>query len=100
MGYGITIWEGSAFYCPGNSIILRHSKFNTSERIQGTCNDGAILARAIGVNSGDYTSELYVAVTNITLNSFYNKTLMCVHDNYDESTIGSVTLKNTNGTKL
>ena len=97
---GITIWEGSAFHCPGDSIVLLHSKFNTSERSQGTCNDGAILARAIGVDSGDYISELNVTVTNSTFNSFYNKTLMCVHHNTDESTIGSVTLKSTNGTKL
>ena len=102
MGIGITVWKGSAFQCPGRSISLRHSQFNASEKPQGTCNNEAILARATGVVGSDYTSKLYVSLTNNSLNSLYNKTLMCAHLNSinDETTIGSITMKNTNGIKF
>lgn len=95
----MTVWKGSAFQCPGDSITLRHSQFNKSEKPQGTCNDGAILARATGVDSSDYTSELYVSLTNNSLNSFFNKTLMCtlINSTNDETTIGSKAIKNRNG---
>lgn len=49
VGGGTTVWQGSAFQCPGlnRHISLRHSKFNTSEKPYGGCNNGAIIVRAL-----------------------------------------------------
>ena len=46
-----TVWRGTAFQCVSrsNEIILRHSGFRESYNPAGTCNNGAIIARALGV---------------------------------------------------
>ena len=77
IGGGTTIWGGSAFDCSStsNEIFLRHSQFSTPGT-SGSCNNGAIRARSIGVTDGCYTSELSVTVSS----SLNNKTIRCSHD--------------------
>ena len=73
-GVGSTVWRGSAFNCPLTEIVLRHSQFIDST---GTCNDGAIVARGVSVESNCYTSRL-----NVTLSSSLNReSIECAHHN-------------------
>ena len=62
-GDGATIWGGSAFSCAenGNEIILRHSSF--AGVISKECNGGAIFGQSSGVQSDQYTSQLFVNVS-------------------------------------
>ena len=79
MGGGATVWWGTAFQCDDNNqdiIDLRHSQFGRSQKPGGTCNDGAIVARAIGVFNNSYISELNVIVSP----ELNNTTVECVHD--------------------
>ena len=95
VGGGTTVWQGTAFQCSGlNSfILLRHSKFNASEKAYGECNNGAIVARAIGVLDNYYTSQL-----NVTLSpEMNNRTVECVYDNGTETIVGSAVLAFTTG---
>lgn len=101
-GEGTTVWEGSALDCPQSDdiITLIHREFNNvSEKPPVTCNNGAILASAIGVDGINYTSQLNVSVTKNSLNLLLdNKTLKCLYERQNqlkmiESTvIGSLTL--------
>ena len=82
VGGGTTIWKGSAFPECGsnnrNEISLRHTQFNSdSESLPvGVCNNGAIAARAIGVDGDNYTSQL-----NMTVNAeMNNRTVECVYE--------------------
>ena len=62
MGPGSTVWRGSGFRdCSDNRISLFHSQF--SEGTVGTCNNGAIVGRSIGVENSSYTSRLDVLVS-------------------------------------
>ena len=91
MGIGATVWEGSAFECDGanyNFIALRHSEFNTSEKPQRVCNDGGIIARAIGVVNNHYTSQLMLTVSP----EMNNRTVECVHDYNLTSTVVNSTI--------
>ena len=79
IGGGFTIWSGSAFQCVNtnqNLISLRHSQFSSLDKPQGVCNDGAIIARAIGVDGNNYTSQLNVSVSE----KMNNTTVQCSHD--------------------
>ena len=95
VGAGTTVWQGTAFQCSGlnRHISLRHSKFNTSEKPFGECNNGAITARAIGVVDNNYTSQLNVTVSP----ELNNKTVECVYDNGTEEIVGSDILSLTTG---
>ena len=78
MGGGATVWQGTAFQCDNNLDIidLRHSQFRGSQKPEGTCNNGAIVARAIGV-----VNDSYVSVLNVTVSSELNNTTVeCAHD--------------------
>ena len=75
MGSGATVWRGTAFQCVGNEILLRHSQFGESYNPTGFYNNGAIVARTLGVVNGSYTSQLNVTVS-LELN---NTTVECVH---------------------
>ena len=93
VGSGSTVWEGSAFQCSGinhNFIVFRHSQFhNSPEKPQGVCNNGGIVARAIGVVDNNYISQLNVTVSPM----INNKTVKCVYDSLHSSTIvGSATI--------
>ena len=89
VGGGSTLWDGSAFTCieNGNSIVLRHSLFD-SGGIAGVCSNGAIMGRSIGVENGCYTSQLNVTV-DPTLNM---RTVRCTHTSLKRTTIGETTL--------
>ena len=90
VGGGTTVWQGTAFQCPGLSshILLRHSKFNASEKTYGECNNGAIVASVIGVVDNHYTSQL-----NVTLSpEMNNRTVECVYDNGIGTIVGSAIL--------
>ena len=69
-----TIWNGSAFTCSENEIPLLHNGFNSSNGQSGVCNNGAILARSVGVNGNCYTSQLRVTVSA----GLNNKTVACL----------------------
>ena len=61
-GRGATVWRGSAFNCPDtNDEIIVFQSTNTLSHLN--CNDGAITARIIRVESTSYTSQLTVNVS-------------------------------------
>ena len=90
MGGGATVWQGIAIQCDSNNrefISLRHSQFLESSKPEGTCSNGAIVARALGVVNGSYVSQLNVRVS-LELN---NTTVECVHSyNLTETLIRSI----------
>ena len=71
MGGTATRWRGTALDCP-LGITLRHSQFAANQE-SGTCNNGDIVGRSIGVVNDCYTSQLNVSVRE----SFNNKTVQC-----------------------
>ena len=78
MGYGNTVWTGSAIDCPyssSNEIVLLHNYFYES---YWGCNNGAIVARGLSIEGNNYTSQLNVTVTPATA----GKTIGCFHDNW------------------
>ena len=84
-GSGSTIWEGTAFNCDGNDILLRHDRFTDSGGVSDICNDGNIVGRSTGVeNNNCYTSELNVMVSP----SLNNKTVVCTHSSFSLINIG------------
>ena len=89
-GGGATVWQGIAFQCDNNNIgdiSLRHSQFRESEKPEGSCNNGAIVARAIGVINGSYISELNVTASP----ELNNTTVKCAHShNLTETLIRSI----------
>ena len=85
---GITIWNGTAFNCSqsNNIIRLRHRLFSTQTGAFGSCNDGTISGRSLGVGAGNvYTSQLQVNITNSSRSELVGKTVQCVY-NPDGST--------------
>jgi hypothetical protein len=60
-----TVWEGTAFDCPATSdeIALRHSQFNSPERLSGDCSDGRLIAYAIREEQNCYISQLNATVS-------------------------------------
>ena len=95
-GSGFTIWRGSAFNCPGagSRILLRHSLFGGSGAM-GSCNNGAIAGRSLGVNMDNtvYASQLMINL-NAPGSDFIGKTVECVYLNTGiESIIGSTTIQ-------
>ena len=86
---GITLWTGSAFSCNSNDIILlHHSQFSEPGGTSGSCNNGSISGRSIGVTNGCYSSELDVTVSP----DFNGRTILCNHDGITQRTIGASTL--------
>ena len=87
-----TVWKGSFFTdCPSNSIVLRHRVFTPG--INGTCNDGAVVANGIEVINNSYTSQLIVTV-NPEVN---NSTVECIRDGSMEMTVGTCPLSLASG---
>ena len=66
IGEGTTVWQGTAFNCPGNAIRLRHIDFGT-EAAAGDCNNRAIVGRGYRRMNNTYISQL-----NITVDSGLN----------------------------
>ena len=86
VGNGATSWEGTAFDCTAQRIVLRHNLFTGSAGATGMCNNGAIVGRSLEVNNNCYTSQLDVTVDY----TFSNETIACVHSGI--GTIGTVLL--------
>ncbi len=80
---GFTIWNGTAFSCgQSNNILLRHNLFHTPTGAFGSCNDGIISGRSLGVSSDGtniYTSQLQVNVTNDSRSQLVGRTVQCVY---------------------
>lgn len=89
MGGGATLWNGTAFDCPTNEIILRNSRFSTGG-ISDDCNNGAITGQSVRVDNNCYTSQLNVAVSA----SLNNKTVRCTLNSNDGTaiTVGEASL--------
>ena len=81
-----TVWRGSFFDCPSNSIVLRHRLFQSG--INGTCSNGAIVARSIEALNNSYTSQLSVTVSQ----RMKNGSVECIRDSSIETTIGTCPL--------
>ena len=84
------MWTGSAFSssCDSNEIILLHNRF--PKGTTGVCNNGAIVARSIGVGDNRYTSQLTVNVTS----ELNNKTAIClVNSDVGMATIGEAVIR-------
>jgi hypothetical protein len=79
MGYGATVWQGTAFQCGDarDEIVLFHSQSGGSYNPKGYCNNGALTAEALGIVNTSYISQLNVTVS-LELN---NTTVECWHDN-------------------
>ena len=77
------MWSGTAFNnCAGNTITLLHNFFTASGGDVKMCNDGAIVARSVGVEGNNYTSQLNINVTY----ELGGETVMCA---YDDGTSGN-----------
>lgn len=74
---GATVWNGTAFNgCLHNEITLLHSFFTPQQGVLGTCNNGAIVARSLGLEGSNYTSQLNVTITS----NLAGKTITCAYD--------------------
>ena len=80
-GGGLTLWRGSFINnCIGNSegdISFRHGVGFTQH--SETCNEGAVTATALRANDANYTSELTINMTMMSLSN--GSTVTCFHDN-------------------
>ena len=92
-----TVWQGSALsQCESSNILLRHSRFTSPQGATGTCNNGGVTGRSLGVEGDRYTSQLNITVS-FNLNS---QTVQCAHDDGQTlTTVGSDTIVITTGTK-
>ena len=73
--YGVTIWNGTCFSdCLQNEIILLHSRFISTGHF-GLCNNGSMVARSLGAESNNYTSQLNVTLTP----DIAGETIMCAY---------------------
>lgn len=96
-----TVWQGTAFQCVGNRIVLRHSQFTAPQGTTGECNNGLIMitGRSLRVDSdsGDcYTSQLNITV----ISSLSNHTVECAYSGGGTSVIGSSTIDISRGKKI
>lgn len=80
MGGGATVWQGAAFECAGSNIItLRHTDFRG---LQKSCNNGVIVAKAIGIVNNTFISQLNIMVSpemnNTTVECRYDRNLTTI----------------------
>ena len=72
--FGNTIWEGNAFRCPLEEIILQHHHFLEA---YGVCNGGSIVERSLRVENETY----YISQLNVTISSdLVGKSIKCFYD--------------------
>ena len=81
-----TVWKGSFFDCPSNSVVLRHRIFTPG--INGTCNNGKVVATGIEVINNRYSSQLIVTVDS----GMNNGSVECIRDGSTETTVGTCPL--------
>lgn len=92
-----TVWKGSAFDCSSNDIPLVHSRFASSPKAAGECNNGSIEAHGLRVQDNCYTSQLNISVTP----NLIGKTIKCVHDNLTaEIVVGTLRVTTVGETKI
>lgn len=94
VGPGSTKWNGTAFSCNDNEIILRHSLYGGPGGTSGECNNGAIVGRSLEVAGNRYTSQLSVSVGDEVSS---NTTVRCVYNGNTAQVIGTSTLKIVSG---
>ena len=82
-----TVWQGTAFQCVGNKIVLRHSQFTAPQGTTGECDSNSIMiiGRSLRVEGDCYTSQLNVTVGP----SLNNQTVECAYSGGGTSLIGS-----------
>ena len=91
---GFTIWQGTAFNCQSNHILLRNNLFGSSGAF-GSCNNGIISGRSLGVSEGNvYTSQLQVSVNSDSRSDLIGRTVECVYspDGSTNNLINSTTI--------
>ena len=84
------MWAGSAFFCQGSEITLRHAEFVDKTAV-GECNNGGIVGRGIRVDGNIHTSHLSITLTPEVI----GKTVNCSFDDGSGNipiTIGQLTL--------
>ena len=74
---GATVWTGTAFDCSSGEITLLHSSYGDDDGTFGVCNNGNIVARSLGVEGSNYSSQINVTV----IPDIIGKTISCI--NYD-----------------
>ena len=92
VGGTATVFQGNALNCGATSdeITLLHSRFNTTSGTDGSCNDGAIVAQSVNVESNCYTSTLNVTFISPTL---IGRMIKCIKDDGTTSTlIGTISV--------
>ena len=95
---GFTVWQGSAFNCTSNNIILRHTRFTLVDQgALGECNKGSIVGRSLRLEEvgSFYISQLSVRVSPEVI----GKSIECILDDTDVTfrLIGSATVNITTG---
>ena len=95
VGPGSTKWNGTAFSCNDNEIILRHSVYGGPGGASGECNSGAIIGRSVEVAGNRYTSQLSVSASDKVSS---NTTVRCVYNGNTAEVIGTSTLMIVSGT--
>ena len=75
----LTVFQGNLLNCSPNEIALLHSRFNSSNGTNGTCNNGKVQGQSLPIDvlSNCYTSLLCIMVTP----DMVGKTIICAHDN-------------------
>ena len=94
-GSGTTKWNGSAFDCTNNRIVLRHSQFSGTGATE-SCNGGAI----VGYSYGNSVNDCFTSRLNVTVDSSLDgETISCTHIGGETTTvIGINTVIITSGT--
>ena len=86
-----TVWNGNAFQCINQEIILRNSDFGSNSPPTGICmhNDGQIFGEGISQENNSFTSRLSLNFTE----GMVGRTVNCIVDGASTSTIGSSVLE-------
>ena len=94
---GFTTFSGmSLINCPemGNraTLSLKHSSFDHSQGVNGTCNNGTVFGQSISVQNDTYKSHLKITVTSALIGD----TIECSYDDgRNISVIGNSTINDT-----
>ena len=82
-GSGTTKWNGSAFDCTNNRIVLRHSQFSGTGATE-SCNGGAI----VGYSYGNSVNDCFTSRLNVTVDSSLDgETISCAHIGGEMTTV-------------
>ena len=92
LGGTATVFQGNALSCAttNDEITLLHNRFHAPGGTRGSCNDGAIVAQGVRVESNCYTSTL-----NVTFISPHviGRTIKCIKDDgITDTLIGTLSI--------